>query len=404
MTSQLRFLGATLLALLGASAVITGVITGQDPPRFQVEVKDGAAVAQELLLPIDPQVRISPQHSNNVYFGLTVDGKRITCSPQGSIWPSSMIDGVIQNPSNNGAPIPIRNLPAAAPGKARHGFMGSWAVGPIGFTQTIEVVPSKAVAKIPGAKRKLDTCRISYLIENKDNRPHEIAFRISIDILVNNNDGALYLSPTTEPGKVLNGVVLQGKTLPTFIQVIENPSATDPGFFGVMTLKFGGKMEGPSKIVLSNLGAVGGGAGVWDIAAQPAGDSACALYWDKKVLKAGEKREIVWAYGGGIASDADNDGKVTLALGGNLEPGKLFTLSALVEDPSPNQTLALELPAGVERVEGSEIQPVPLSDIGHGMVMWKGRVTRPGAFDIRVRSNTGVTQTKSILIQPLGNR
>jgi len=143
---------------------------------------------------------------------------------------------------------------------------------------------------------------------------------------------------------------------------------------------------------------------VWDIAAQPAGDSACALYWDKKVLKAGEKREIVWAYGGGIASDADNDGKVTLALGGNLEPGKLFTLSALVEDPSPNQTLALELPAGVERVEGSEIQPVPLSDIGHGMVMWKGRVTRPGAFDIRVRSNTGVTQTKSILIQPLGNR
>lgn len=392
-----RFFAA---AIVTAFAVVS-LLIAQEPPRFLVEIKDRAAVAEELQLPIDPQVRIQPQHSGNVYFGLTVENKRITCSPQGSIWPSSMIDGQIQNPANNGMPMVMKNLPKLASGKDRQGFQGGWNTGPIAFTQSVEVVPSKPVAKTPGGKRRLDTCRISYLIENKDTKPHEIAFRVCIDILVNNNDGALYASPTTEPGKVLNGVTLEGKKLPAFLQVIENPDANNPGFFGVMTFKFGGKQEGPNKVVLSNLGAVGGGAGTWDIAAQPAGDSACAIFWEKKTLRPGEKREVVWAYGGGIASDAENDGKITLALGGNLEPGKVFTLSALVEDPAPSQTLELELPAGIERVEGSEIQPVAVNALGLGMVMWKGRVTRPGAFDIKVRSSTGVTQTKSVSVQPV---
>ena len=56
----------------------------------------------------------------------------------------------------------------------------------------------------------------------------------------------------------------------------------------------------------------------WEAAAQQAGDSACAIYWDAKSLKPGEKREMTWAYGGGIASNPENEGKVSITLDGLL--------------------------------------------------------------------------------------
>lgn len=390
----------TGLLLLAFSTV---VLAGDPPaaPQYKVEIKDGATALQEMLLPIDPVVRVNPQHSGNIYFGITVDGKRITCSPMGSIWPAAMIDGQVHNPVNGGQPLAMRPLPKTATGKERRGFLATWQTANLQFTQTVEVIPSKPITPTPGAKRKLDTCRISYLIENKDTRPHEVAFRTNIDMLINNNDGALYASPTTEPGKVLNGVVLEGKKLPKWLMAMENADANNPGFYGVITFDCGGRAEQANKIVLTNLSQVG--QANWDVVAQQAGDSACSLFWEKKSIKPGEKRELVWAYGGGIATNPENDGKVTVALGGNLEPGKMFTVSAIVEDPVPSQTLAIELPAGMERVEGAEVQPVPLpNENGYSLVMWKGRVTRPGAFDLKIRSSNGVTQTKSILVQPLG--
>jgi len=405
MATIFRLRSASLLLLAMGPMLLAG-----DPARYQVVIKDGASVARDLLLPIDPQIRIVALHSNNIYFGLTVDNVRITCSPQGSIWPAALIDGTLHNAGNgviqlqlNGnMPLPIQGLPKGAGKKERHGFMAKWKMGPLDFTQMVEVVPAKPVDAAPGAKRRMDTCRVTYIAENKDTAPHDVAFRANIDILINNNDGALFASPTTEPGQVLNGVVLEGKKLPTFLQVLERPNVKDPGFAAVMTLKSGGKVEGPSKVVLTQLGALGA---AWDVPALAAGDSACAIYWDKKVLKPGEKREMTWAYGGGIAADAEGEGKLSLALGGNLEPGRLFSISALVEDAALSQTLALELPPGIERIEGAEIQPVPApTENGHSLVLWRGRVTRPGAFEIKVRSSTGVTQTKSISVVPIARR
>jgi hypothetical protein len=296
----------------------------------------------------------------------------------------------------------MQALPKGPGNKERNGFMAKWKMGQLDFTQMVEVVPAKPVDVGKNAKRRMDTCRVTYIVENKDKAPHEIAFRANIDILINNNDGALYASPTTEPGQILNGVVLEGKKLPSFLQVLERPNLKDPGFAAVMTLKSGGKVESPNKVVLTQLGALGA---AWDVPALPAGDSACAIYWDKKVLKPGEKREMTWAYGGGIASDPEGEGKVTLALGGNWEPGKLFTVSALVEDPVASQMLALDLPPGIERIEGAEIEPVPApTENGHSLVLWRGRVLRPGAFDIKVHSSTGVTQMKSVLVEPIARR
>ena len=386
-----------------AALTIVGFAIGQEP-TYTVTVKDGNPVTGDILLPIDPTLRISAQHSEGSYFGLTVDGVRITCSPQGSIWPSGLIDGqfhqfaIFNGVVGPGGAKAVKALPPGPAGRKRHGFSYTWITNKIQFTQTVEVVPSKPSRPGMPQKRRLDTCRISYLVENKDTVAHDVGVRSNIDILVNNNDGALFSSPETEPGKVLNGVVLQGAKLPKYLHVLERPDLKDPGFVATMSFKFGAKLEGPNKVVLTQLGAVGGAG--WEVPAMAAGDSACAIFWETKRLQPGQNREMAYAYGGGIATNPESDGKVSLALGGSLEPGKLFTVSALVEDPVPSQNLTLELPPGIERIEGDEVQPVPAPAAnGNSVVLWKGRVLHTGDYEIKVRSSTGITQVKSVSIK-----
>jgi len=387
--------GAALLTSLGAS---------QDRTAYRVSIKDGPTAFEELTLPIDPTIRIQPAHANGPQFGLTVEGKRITCSPNGSIWHQVRIDGNATPPffvnGNNMAPTP---LPKTPNGKERHGFETKWTVNNIEIAMIVEVVPSKPYGTMqPGQKRKMDTCRISYIAENKDSRARTVEFRANVDMLVNNNDGALYSSPTTDPGKVLNGVILKDDKLPEYVLSMERPDADNPGFCGCITLKFGKSqaVDGPNKIILTNLGVIG--QGDWECAAQPAGDSACAVYWGPKELQPKQKRTMVWAYGGGIASSPENEGRVTMDLKGSFEPNKLFTITAYVDDPSPSQSLALQLPAGVQCIEGRELQPVPpAASAGVSLVQWKARVIRPGDYDLRIRSSTGMTQSKLLSVQPV---
>ncbi len=395
------------LFVLGILALSAATLLGEPAPSgpFKVTVTDGKVVSGEAILPVDPIPRVAIGQSGGFYFGLTVHGNRISCSPQGSIWSALRVDGQIFQ-MGFGQPMPAggaqNKLPPGASGKVRHGFQAHAQFGKVTVTQSVEVVPSKATARAAaaGQKRALDTCRISYVVHNHDTVAHKVDYRASIDMLIVNNDGALYASPTTHPDQVLNGVVLEGKTMPPYLLALERPNVADPGFTATMTFK-GGKGVGPNKVVLSNLGAVAGGQQNWDIAALQAGDSACAIYWNGHELKPGEKREFVWGYGAGLASDPESEGRVLLGLGGSFEPHKLFTIAATVEDPVANQALTLELPAGLERVEGAVIQPVPLpGPDGSSLVLWKARVRQTGTYDIKVRSSTGTIQTKHVTIEP----
>ncbi len=392
--------GFALAVLIAAQA------DSQEAGKVRVTFKDDKVVVGEPVLPIDPVTRVQiGNFGNPYYFGLSVDNKRITCSPQGSIWSTLRIDGVENNPLSNGVninfdgkPINVGQLPSAVNGRKRIGYQVTWKAGDIEVTQINEVVPSKATKEMiqKGLKRSMDVCRVTYVLVNKGQRTQKVEFRTNLDILINNNDGALYASPTTHPGKILNGQILKDKELPEYLQVLEMPNLQNPGMVATMTLK-STKGESPSHVTLTNLGAI---HQAFDCPAIPAGDSACAIYWEAKTMKPGDRRELTWAYGGGIASNPDNEGKVNLNLGGSFEPGKLFTITAMIDDPAPNQTLTLQLPEGMERVEGREIQPVPLpSEFGSSVVQWKGRVQRPGDFPIRVQSSTGVTQIKNVSIQ-----
>ncbi len=366
---------------------------------MKVVVKDGKLVAPEAA--VDPTPHITVGHGGGMMFGLRVDGTPITCTPNISVMVTTRIDGnLVLQPGFDpmtGQQSPQRPLPAGRFGKKRIGTQAQWTFSGLRYTQIVETIPSRLRTTATAQdKRRLDTVRIVTIIENTDRRQHTVEYRAFIDTMIAANDGALFAAPTTAPGAVLDGIVLQGKQLPAYLQVLERPSVEKPGYVATMTLRFAGKMEGPGKVVLANTAAFNG---QWDAAPVKAnGDSACFLYWPAKALKPGAKRTLVWAYGGGIASNTDNEDNVAIALGGSFAPGKLFTVTATVDDPLPGQSLTLELPPGMQRIEGSERQPVPTVP-GMSAVLWKARVERLGTYDLKVRSSTGVTHVKNIRIE-----
>jgi hypothetical protein len=131
------------------------------------------------------------------------------------------------------------------------------------------------------------------------------------------------------------------------------------------------------------------------------GDSACGVFWQPVDIKPGGKREFAYGYGQGIVPPLEGEGQYEVRLGGSFEPGKIFTVTALVSGPAPGQSLTLDLPEGMEAVEGKSLQPVPQpsEDQANSAVMWKARVTRPGTFPLQIRSSTGTTQTKLVTVE-----
>jgi cyclophilin family peptidyl-prolyl cis-trans isomerase len=89
--------------------------------------------------------------------------------------------------------------------------------------------------------------------------------------------------------------------------------------------------------------------------------------------------------------------ELTLALAGPFVPGKPITITAQVDFPGAGQALTLVLPPGLNRVEGKEIQPVPLS-FGPTLVVWKVQAPEPGEFAVSVRSSTGVIRSQTITV------
>lgn len=390
-----KLLGVSVI--LFAVALLPAPAQGPAKPKYTVKIADDKEVVVNLedSGAVDPTRRINFQSQGQQFFIniSTMQGQTLHLSH----FPSFMIDGQVLMGGNGGRFEAINQpIKKVAGGKDRVGFYSVWVMNDLRITQTLELHPSKA--KGPGQKRLSDNVLISYAIENKGARSHTIGVRNYMDTYVIDNDGCLYASPVTHPGKILDGMILQEKTLPPYLQMLQRPDLKNPGFVAHLTLNVGSKYEKANKLVLTRHGA---GFGGWEMPAMPAMfDSAIGLYWPVKELKAGGKRDVAYVYGHGIAVTAESEGRYQMALGGSFEPGKICTISAVVADPSLGQTLALELPKGMQRLEGKEVQPVtPLSeDNDYSTVLWKARVLEPGQHVIRIRSSTGVTQTKIVTV------
>jgi hypothetical protein len=384
---------------LALSAFI-GVVSpgqGQAPAAkgFRVQISaDKTERGGDGYLPLDPQIRVEYQYTGSMNFGVTGEGKNLTCGP-GAAFTMFKIDDQVTFP-NAAVQSP---LPPAANNKPRHGTQASWSQGEIKVTMTLEVVPGRPAIKDPTGpqKRRMDALLIKYTVENTGNRPHQFAARMLIDTMCGNNDGAIFAAPTTRPGELLDGVEFRGKEIPDFVEILERPDLKNPGFKGAFTFKLGNKLETPGRVVLTGLA----GTGPWDVQVIKAmGDSAVAFFWEPKALEPKAKRELAFAYGQGVACNPEDEGKVSVALAGNFEPNKLFTVTAYVNDPIEGQNLTLELPKGVQRVDGRETQAVPLAspDQENSVVLWRCRVLEPGTFPIRIRSSNGTTLTRELSV------
>jgi hypothetical protein len=384
---------AVLVAALAAAG--SGAAVWQEPtsqPQFRVTVKDEKPVQVALDLPVDPMRRINFQ-PQGMLAGVTTE-KNETLHLGVSV--SLHMDGQVRF-QGQGARAEYINRPLGKgkDGKEREGFSSSYVYPDnLHITATVTVVPTRAQGKT--GKRRRDAVLTHYLIENKGTQPHKVGLRMRMDTFIIDNDGCLFAAPTV-PGKVLDGVALQGKTLPPYVQLLQRPDLKNPGFVAHLTLDLGPRLEKPDRVVLTNLGA----GGIWDVPAQPAnGDSAMALFWDPKEIKPGGKREFAYGYGQGVVPNPDGEGQMELVLGGSFVPGKVFSVAARVSDPATGQSLKLELPEGVALLEGREEQPVPQlqGEEPYSVVYWRAQVSRPGEFAVRVRSSTGLTQGKLVSV------
>jgi len=362
-------------------------------PRPVVRVKIHDEKPTEPVLPIDHTQRIQFQSAGNLNVQIR-DAMNRTLHL--SHYSMLNIDGQFVVPGNGGQ-FEVANapLPKSPGGKERKGYMVVWKLNDLRITMTVEVVPTRPAKN--AAKRLMNSVLVRYQVENKGKQAHKVGLRPYIDTYIIDNDGALFAAPNF-PKKILDGIELKDKQLPDYIQVMQRPDLANPGFTAHLTLNLGGSMEKPNRVILSRHGAF---KDQWDMqTVQAMGDSALSIYWDPKEIKAGGKRDMGYAYGEGIAYGPASEGNFNLILGGSFEPGKVFTLAAMVSDPAPGQSLTLELPDSMERLEGKAVQPVPApgDDRAQTMVLWKARVLRLGQFPIRIRSNTGITMTKVVTI------
>lgn len=377
---------------LCAWLVLAAPIVAQDNSK-PVHVKfhePRTDVSTEATAPIDPTLRVHIQMSANMALGLNAENVRLTFGG-GSMQTLFKIDNVPTYPNT----IQPTKLPEKTPsGKARHGYYSVYKQGNLTITQTVEAVPTRPTK--PGDPRKRNAALVRYLIENKDMKAHTIAARVRIDTHCN-NDGALFAAPTM-PKQILNGIELKEKTLPPWVKIMQIANLDAPGATGHFTLKLGSRMIGPDRFVCT---AHGVGDNGWDVTIRQAmGDSDCVMYWNPVAVQPGATVTLAYAYGIGIATMPESEGRMSIAWGGSFEPNKLFTISTFVEDPLSNQTIELDLPKGIELVEGKRIEPVPAppADSATSLVLWKCRVKAFGEHTIRFRSSNGVTQNRTITI------
>ena len=192
--------------------------------------------------------------------------------------------------------------------------------------------------------------------------------------------------------------------IPDFIQALENPDLRNPGTIAHMTLKLGGNILPPNRVIITQW--PGNDNLNWDIPVKsmkskevPKGDSAVVLYWNQVEIPPNAVVRFGYAYGLGTVTSDDPAGSLGLTLGGSFEPGQSFTITAYVKNPAANQTLKLELPDGLENLSGNNVVPVPTPKKDNtAVVSWKAKVVRPGEFKISVKSSTGATAVKYLIV------
>ena len=283
------------------------------------------------------------------------------------------------------------------------------------------VAVSQFVELVPGQQSGLlDTCRVRYLIENRDAQAHAIGIRFLLDTFIGGNDGV----PFTIPGepdlcdtmKDMPGQARDGK-IPDFLQALEKPDLAKPGTVAHLRLKLE-NLEPPARVTL---GAwpneklrvldrkAAGPLTLWDVPLVPLkslglNDSAITIYWQEQPLQPGAKREVGFEYG--LWELASQGSRLATIVDGAFRPDGELTVVAYVNRAGHDQedeSVTLKLPDGFKLIEGTVTQRVPrrLKDAGTSNVpiTWRVRAGPTGSYELNVTSSSGLAQKLKVEIR-----
>jgi hypothetical protein len=297
----------------------------------------------------------------------------------------------------------------------------------------LKIVVRQIVEVVAGEQsRLLDTCRVRYILENRDRASHTVGIRFMLDTFIGANDGV----PFTIPGRPdlcdTKMEFTRKQDVPDFIQALEREDLQKPGTIAHIQFKLGEKVESPDRVTLgawpqSDFQRFGFPKAhaqntMWDVPfleirrlselSQASGgpaieaDSAVVMYWNERTLEPGDKREVGFTYGLGTVESKEGGGRLALTVGGRLVARGEFTLTALVHEPKSDEQLTLTLPAGFSLVEGTETQlvpPLPENTTQHNSpVTWRIKAGGDGAYKLTVKSNKGASQSQPIRIRTKG--
>jgi hypothetical protein len=180
-----------------------------------------------------------------------------------------------------------------AKGNPRPGVKTVWSYGKIRITQVVEIVRSRT--------KRLDSCLISYQIENQDNKEHQVGIRAMVDTLVDDNDGAPFAVAGKKEIITTSADFAKAMDVPAHIDVLQKADLANPGLVGRMTFKVGGKLEAPGRVILTHWP---GGANKeldWDVPVADINDDSCVvMYWNPTTVRANAQRDVGYAYGLGV--------------------------------------------------------------------------------------------------------
>jgi hypothetical protein len=244
--------------------------------------------------------------------------------------------------------------------------------------------------------RLLDTCLITYEIENRSDLRRTVGIREMLDTFIGANDGTPFAIPGL-PGLVDTMKEIPQKDIPQFIQALETGDPSKPGTVAVLGCKIRG-LEPMLRLVICHWPDEIGSEVRWQWKYRAMNnppenkDSCLVMYWPEMDMAPKEKRRVgyTWGLGAitglkqeeGTTQGGDPTGKLALTVFGPMRKGKEFTVLAYVKNPTSNQAVELTLPKGLSFAanETAEKRVTPDRQLPYTQVSWRVRADEAGDY------------------------